>query len=131
MRYHRNEPGKPWPLVERLWEARRALWIGPFVCALLLACILFAVEFVAQVSSGGSARIGRASLAFVYQWWGLIAIVAIAATIQTIERELARVNEDSETFEELVIRRLQRIEEALNAETMPSADIESGRAGQM
>jgi hypothetical protein len=116
MRYHRDALGKPWPLHERLWEAQRGLWLGLLEASILLACVLLVVEVVAHFLSD-SGRLGVASLVFLLRWRGVVAVVFFGIVYRMWMNELELVNEDSETFEALVVRRLLHIEETLTRRT--------------
>jgi NhaP-type Na+/H+ or K+/H+ antiporter len=113
MRYHRSEPSRPWPLPERLWEARRGLYLGLFEAAILLGCVLIVVEFLGHLLAQGSLPLGVPALAFVQHWRGLIAVICAGIMWRMWMGELEMVNEQSETFEEIVIRDLKRIVDAV------------------
>ena len=112
MRYRRNDPGKPWPLYERLWEAQQGLWVGLSISAILLACVLVLFTLVSYFVLRNEHPI-LASLDFVWRLrWTFLLIFGWSIFLSWM-KELALVNEGTETFEEFVVRRLQRIEETL------------------
>jgi uncharacterized membrane protein YqhA len=115
MRYHDN--GKPWPLAERLWEAKRGLWVGAVMAGMLLVCVLVVVEavsFVLKSQTGSRVPLGAASLVFLYRWGWLVLIVCVGGMYRNWMRDLELVNEETESFEELVIRRLNAIEDKVS-----------------
>ena len=114
MRYHRGEPGKPWPLPERLWEARRGLFLGLAEAAILLGCVLIVVELVGHIAAPDRIQLGIPALVFLQHWYQIVLIICAGIAWRMWLGELELVNEESETFEEKVLRDLKRIIDAVD-----------------
>jgi hypothetical protein len=76
-------------------------------------CLLIVIEVVAHLLPGAG-RIGIAAFVFLSRWRGVVAVAFCGIVYRMWMNELESVNEASETFEDLVVRRLLRIEEFLN-----------------
>jgi hypothetical protein len=87
-----------------------------FEASILLGCALTVVEAVAHFRPGSGA-LGVASLVFLWHWRGVVSVVFSGIVYRIWMNELELVNERSETFEELMVRRLLRIEETLAQRT--------------
>ena len=114
MRYHRDEFHKPWPLPERLWEARRGLFIGLLEAAILLGAVLIVVELVGQFKAQERIPLGIPTLVFLQHWYQLILVICAAIAWRMWMGELELVNDESDTFEQIVLRDLKRVVDAVD-----------------
>src|ERR1017187_75402 len=117
MRYHKSELNEPWPLNERLWEARRGLWVGLATTSVILGFVLVVAEFFGHLLDS-SVPLGAPALLFLFHWYKMILPIFLGMIWSVWMQDLDTVNRDSITFEEIVLQRLDRIEARINpAET--------------
>ena|ERR1017187_771722 len=120
MRYHRDDPTKPWPLVERLWEASDGIWMGVLMSVFVLGAIFIAGEVISAVfmlirGAEATSALFVPGLVFTLKMWKFILILCAYSALNFWMKNLMIVNEDSITSEELIIHRLDRIERSLSA----------------
>jgi hypothetical protein len=120
MRYLDGDLRKPWPLYERLWEARRGAFVGLLMFALLLGLVIGVLVAVACFEHGTTGtNYGRSGLALLISLWELLVVVGAGTCYQMWMRELDAVERESETLEEILDRRLKAIERQVFFEGVP------------
>ena len=115
LRYRLDDLGRPWPLSERLWEARRGLWIGAVTYLAFITIIGIPIIACLAFWFSVTKRAQPINLIFWLVWRCKLTILAIGSVVifQSWMRDLEVLNGDSETFEQLTLRRLLAIERRL------------------
>ncbi len=117
MRYLNGDLNQPSTLSTRLWEARRGILTGLVMAAFWSFLVLVPLVVWEGVKHAGQTPKGAAGLFFLLRstWflrdWGFVAIVACYAAFQCWMQELAVVSEGTQTFEQIVARRLKALEQ--------------------
>jgi hypothetical protein len=119
MRYLNDDLNQPSPLFVRLWEARRGLFVGLITGAFWLGLLVGALFALAAIERGGTGtNYGLAGLWFLWRLKGFLLLVGCYSVFLVWMRELSLVNEDSETLERIVDRRLRAVEQRVFAESL-------------
>ena len=104
MRFHRTDWDKPWPLGERLWEARRGLWVGAIMSGMTFG-LLFAVCVGLRVAFGWNNVFIR-----LFGSWVFLGLITVGSIWQSWMKDLDTVNLDSITWQEKAEWRLKHLE---------------------
>ncbi len=104
MKYHRADPDLEWPLAERLWEARRGVWVGVVLSAVTYLPLLL-LAFAAKSRLHWSN-----SLIGLLADWRFELLLTILTIYRTWAQEVDMVNQDSITSEERLYLRIRALE---------------------
>jgi hypothetical protein len=123
MRYLNSDLDQPSPPYVRLWEARRGIYVGFGLCIFYLALPVVALFVLAAFERGiGGTNYGYAGLWFVWRMRSALLLLVCYSTCLVWKQELDLVNQESESPERILDRRLKAIEQRVFPERFPQQD---------
>lgn len=108
MRYHKDGSSTPWPFHQRLRNALKGVWIPLVMLALLLIPVVAVLFVIGLVKNDPDYTLKTLQK----EWW-LGAVILASTAFTQISGYLEADAADSESFEQLAIRRLSAIERKL------------------